>query len=228
MRVMAMDCSSSPCSAAVLADTRLSAEETWEPAGLRNQSIFEAIPALLRKAGVSAADIDLFAAGIGPGAFTALRMACAALAGLALPGGKPVVGIASCEAIALALAEEGAAGPISVIGDARRGRIWHAQYRMEQGWPVVMQAPALFEEASLPEALRGSATVAAPEWQRVADVLARAGTGAATCIERDCAPRASTLARLAAQSFRSGAPAFPAYPLYLTAATLVAPRYPAE
>jgi len=70
--------------------------------------------AALDAAGVSLAEIDRFAAGVGPGSFSGIRAAVASLQGMALPGGKPLVGVSSAAALAFALLTERAARGVAL------------------------------------------------------------------------------------------------------------------
>jgi len=91
--------------------------------------------------GVRPAEITRFAVGLGPGSFSGTRASVAALQGLALPGRRPVLGVASAAAAAfVVLGERLAQGwrtPVAVIGDARRERLWCAVFELAAGRLVV-------------------------------------------------------------------------------------------
>ena len=72
--------------------------------------------------GAGVRDLDQVLVGQGPGSFAGIRAALAFAQGLALPAGKPVVGLPST----LALARDGAR--TAVVGDARRERYWVVIY----------------------------------------------------------------------------------------------------
>lgn len=72
--------------------------------------------------GLSFAEIDEYLVGQGPGSFAGIRAALAFAQGLALPGAKSVVGLPS----AAALVPD--KGLMTVVGDARRERLWVIVY----------------------------------------------------------------------------------------------------
>lgn len=74
----------------------------------------------LADAGVTPADIMHVAAGMGPGAFTGLRIGIAAARAFALGRGIPVVPVASHDAAALRRVDTDAAGRFAIVTDARR------------------------------------------------------------------------------------------------------------
>lgn len=74
----------------------------------------------LEDAGVTPADITHVAAGMGPGAFTGLRIGIAAARAFALGRGIPVVPVPSHDAAALLLLDSNPAGRFAIVTDARR------------------------------------------------------------------------------------------------------------
>jgi len=137
----------------------------------------------LDAAGVSLAEIDRFAAGLGPGSFSGTRAAVAALQGMALPGGKPLVGVSSAAALAFAMLsqrkERGSHTPVAVVGDARRERLWCAVYALQGERLVVCnwagaRPPThtavdftLTTWADLPRHLPPETAVVSPDWERI-------------------------------------------------------------
>jgi len=81
--------------------------------------IFERIAALLARNGLGYADIERVVTTTGPGSFTGLRIGLSAARGIGLARAIPVVGVSSLVALSL-----GAAGPVTVLLDARRGEAY--------------------------------------------------------------------------------------------------------
>jgi tRNA threonylcarbamoyladenosine biosynthesis protein TsaB len=81
--------------------------------------IFGRIAALLERNGLGYADLGRVVTTTGPGSFTGLRIGLSAARGIGLARGIPVVGVSSLVALSL-----GAAGPATVLLDARRGEAY--------------------------------------------------------------------------------------------------------
>jgi tRNA threonylcarbamoyladenosine biosynthesis protein TsaB len=87
---------------------------------------------VLRRAARAFADLDLVAVGLGPGSFTATRVGLATAKGFALAHDLPLVGISSLAAMAWA-SRAPVTGLVCPVLDAKRGEVYGALYRVEQG-----------------------------------------------------------------------------------------------
>ena len=83
---------------------------------------------MFAKAGVSFADLDLVAVGLGPGSFTSLRIGLATAKGIALAHDLPLVGVSSLAAMAWQM-KGLLPGLLCPVTDARRGDLYAAVYR---------------------------------------------------------------------------------------------------
>ena len=107
---------------------------------------------------------DRFVVGLGPGSFSGIRAALAAVRGLALPGGREVRGLPS----PFAYAKD--SGRVAVAGDARRGKFWVVVFdglRVERGF-------ALVEAAGIAHAVPDGCEVASPDGDRIGGALSAA------------------------------------------------------
>jgi len=86
-----------------------------------SRRFFERLNQLLQLAEVEIDEVDLFAVTTGPGSFTGLRVAIAALQGLAFPARKPVYGIDSLDLSALGVR---ISHPLLILLEAGRGEIY--------------------------------------------------------------------------------------------------------
>lgn len=84
------------------------------------------IDSVLRLSGLSLDDIDLYAASVGPGSFTGVRIGVSVIKGFAFVDSKPCVGVSSLDA--LAYGALGCRGIITPVIDARRGTFYTSAY----------------------------------------------------------------------------------------------------
>jgi tRNA threonylcarbamoyladenosine biosynthesis protein TsaB len=211
LNVLAVETSTELCSVALLRGTDLFVEEI-----LAQNRHSELLVAMVRKAlsraHLTAAQMDAYAFGQGPGSFTGIRIACGIVQGMAFAASRPVVPVPSL----LALAEQSNEQRVIAAFDARMGEAYLAAYaRNGDQWDEVI-SPRLADAQSLPP-LPGRSWVASGSgfdqhpWLRDAY---RASV--AMRLEGDL-PRAGAIARLATRAFARGAaiPAERAAPLYL-------------
>ena len=142
------------CSVALLHDGRLLARHAIAPR--RHAEL--ALPwaeALLAEAGLAKSRIDALAVGVGPGAFTGVRLAISLVQGLALGLDRPVLPVSTLAALALPFLED---GPVLAAIDARMGELYLGEFERDGcGLPR-----ALANEALLP--LDAAAAVLAARW----------------------------------------------------------------
>src|SRR5215467_1179499 len=130
MRVMALDTTSRAGSVALVDDGRI----VDERAGDASRTHGERLPGELEALGVEWSTVDVFAVCAGPGSFTGLRIGIATIQGLALVGGRLVVGISALEAVAQLASRDLADGDtIGVWIDAQRSEVFSALYRVAAG-----------------------------------------------------------------------------------------------
>lgn len=195
-----------------------------------------AVSALLAEAGVALSQVDAFAFGRGPGAFTGLRTACSLVQGWALGTGRPVLPIDTLLIVAEAARRAGAVGPVWAVADARMGELYLARYApgattmptLEAGArhtevdPAAVQAPpwqVLEAPALLPlaEGGRRLATATGAVAGRVLRTQAAAFTDLGSRAWPDCEPDGAALAALALAAWHRGesVDAALALPLYV-------------
>ena len=105
----------------------------------------------LEQAGVARDRIDLLAVATGPGAFTGLRIGLAAIQGLAMTLGKPVIGVSALDA----LAEQIIASDVDVLVpwmDAQRGDVFATV--IDRRSNTTLEAPAAANPKALLETWR--------------------------------------------------------------------------
>lgn len=207
MNVLAFDCSTSSCSAAVLADDKVLAWRQVAMARGQAEVLLPMIVETLAEAGLTWAEINLIGVTVGPGTFTGLRIGLAAARGMALASGLPLAGVTTCEAVAHATSAAERQGRTLVVAvDGKRADLFIQPFNADL-------QPLAEADAVMPEAV--GALVAGPFLlagcgaARLAEALPEAVLSAACG-----APDARVVARLAARRWAEGR-ALPPLPLYL-------------
>lgn len=129
--LLALDASSSACSAALIRQQGSASEciarfEFTPRAHTRR--LMPMVDELFAEAGVSAKQLDAVAFGRGPGSFTGLRIAAGAAQGLAFGLGCPLVGISTLRALALQAHRRYHFRHLVTALDARMGEIYVAAW----------------------------------------------------------------------------------------------------
>jgi tRNA threonylcarbamoyladenosine biosynthesis protein TsaB len=136
VRILAIETSAQECSVALAHAAGIVQRSRRAGARVAEQAL-AMIAELLAEQSVTLKQVDAFAFGSGPGAFTGLRVACALVQGLAFAGDRPVVPVGSLRALAYGAcgqvrrADQAAASvPLRVMAatDARMGQIYWAVY----------------------------------------------------------------------------------------------------
>jgi len=205
-----------------------------EPAGARRWTadratpsrIWDEIRGLFSDCAVRPEHVDCYAVGLGPGAYSGLRISLMALRGMALADMKPVIGISSGEAVAAAAFRAMQVDQVAVAGDARRGRLWAAVFRRSNRWPELVRDYALIQPSELGAFAPHGAALLSPDMERIAPLLEAADLGSLTVCAPPSVPDASDVARLAIERFGAGltpGPGQPLRPIYLHPPVFVQP-----
>jgi tRNA threonylcarbamoyladenosine biosynthesis protein TsaB len=200
MKLLAFETATEACSVAVWVDGAV--RERFEIAPRRHAAL--ALPwaeALLAEAGVARRELDAIAVGIGPGAFTGVRLAVALAQGIALGLDLPVVPVSTLRV----LAQSGPADAAQLVAaiDARMGEVYCGAFvRDADGLVSALGAERLLDPAKADFEAAAGAVGVGTGFASAGGVLgSRLGI---TAVHADVLPRASCLARLAAREFAAG------------------------
>lgn len=146
MNILAIDTSTSFASIAVAVDEQIVAESLLNTDRTLSARLVSEIERLITTAGKSIADIDLFAASIGPGSFTGVRGGVATIQGLALAVGKPCAGFSSLALLAMNFSLSHTL--ICPLLDARKSELYAALYDCSAAIPVPRIADCVLPPAT--------------------------------------------------------------------------------
>jgi len=133
VRTLALDTSLPGGSVALRRDGALVLARAGDPAEPHAVRLPGTLIDLVAEDGATLDDVQLLAVGLGPGAFTGLRVGLATMQGLAFATGLPIVGVSGLDALAVE-ARRAAADRECVIGvwlDAGRQEVFAARYRVD-------------------------------------------------------------------------------------------------
>lgn len=135
MRILAFDCATSRCSAALWQDGAIRGHEAVDTAHGATEILVPMLSRVLAAAATGLREIDRLAVTVGPGHFTGLRAGLAVARGLVLATGVPAVAVTTLEAVAAA-----------TDAAARRGRDLLVALDSKRAEPFLQ----LFDERLLP------------------------------------------------------------------------------
>lgn len=212
MKLLALESAAERCSVALWHEGTLSCLEG--PAHLaHSEALLPMVRNLLSVAGVHQSQLDAIAFGMGPGAFTGLRMACGVAQGMALGLGIPVVPVSTL----LALAQGSGCERVVTALDARMNQIYLAAYESVDGRWVSRIAPCLCSPAQLPPLPEGVWLPVGSGAEACEAALMQAWPGQLLPVKPGLLPQAMHVATLGVRDFQSGlaVPPEQAAPLYL-------------
>ncbi|MFZ2974557.1 MAG: tRNA (adenosine(37)-N6)-threonylcarbamoyltransferase complex dimerization subunit type 1 TsaB [Ferribacterium limneticum] len=211
MLILALETSTELGSCALWRDGVV-AERICPPGKSHSETLLPLVRELLAEAGVKVGQLDAIAFGVGPGAFTGLRVACGAAQGLAVAANLPLIPVTSLETMA---AQAGGERVLALL-DARMGEVYSGSYQLIDG-AYVLQGDI---RVSAPDAV---ALPTEPGWIACGNaiaaypVLAERLSVAGIAVQADVLPTATTVVRLAAPRAARGESidAALAVPLYI-------------
>ena len=148
MKCLVLDTALSACSVAIADGGKVLSGRFEKMTKGHAEALLPMIDEVLKDGGLSYTDLDRLAVTVGPGGFTGLRIGLSAARGLALALNRPLAGITSLQAIAVAaFNKSNGDGDIAVAIDARRGQVYFQVFDSNLE-PVSLAAALAPEEAS--------------------------------------------------------------------------------
>ncbi len=131
MKILSLDSTAKVASCAVLDDERLLSLFTVDNGLTHSELLLPMIEDSLKTLKLRISDIDLFAVTVGPGSFTGVRIGAAVIKGLTFGKDKPISPVSTLES--LAYNAKGLSGIIVPVMDARRGQVYTAIFKGNDG-----------------------------------------------------------------------------------------------
>ena len=128
MKILAIECSAKPVSAAVISDGKVIGYAFSDIKLTHSQTLFPIIKSALGAARLTFSDIDAIGVATGPGSFTGLRIGISSAKGLAEPNNLKCVGVSTLMATTYMFRGENAI--ICPVLDARCGQVYNALFEV--------------------------------------------------------------------------------------------------
>ncbi|MBO4694195.1 MAG: tRNA (adenosine(37)-N6)-threonylcarbamoyltransferase complex dimerization subunit type 1 TsaB [Clostridia bacterium] len=128
MNILAIECSTSPVSAAIVSGSKIIGFSYSDVKITHSQTLFPVIRNALTAGRLDFSDIEAIAVAIGPGSFTGLRIGIASAKGLAEPRKLKCVGVSTLLAAAYMFLGENAV--ICPVIDARCSQVYNALFEV--------------------------------------------------------------------------------------------------
>jgi tRNA threonylcarbamoyl adenosine modification protein YeaZ len=209
--VLALDTATPATTAAVVCEGQVLAERRHVDARAHAEVLAPMVADVLAEAGVTARQLDAVGVGVGPGAYTGLRVGLVTALAVGHAVGVPVHGMVTLDVLAAA---SGLAVPFAVVTDARRREVFVARY---DGSGSRVLGPDVMTPAAAAGELGGVPVVGA------------AGTGFAdrfADVRGPELPSAGVLGRLVEAALAAGDELLPAVPVYLRRPDVTVPGAP--
>jgi tRNA threonylcarbamoyladenosine biosynthesis protein TsaB len=214
MKLLALETSTEACSVALVVGGRVLARFRHAPR-LQTELLLPMIDEVLAEAGIALAAVEVLAYSCGPGAFTGVRVAAAAVQALAFARDLPVVAVSSLQTLAQGALRAHGAERVLAVFDARMDEVYAGAYAVRDGLMQPLDADHLCAPAALPATLRGAYFGAGNGFIPHAAALRAQCTFSG--IDADLFPAAEDLVPLALDAFARGEAQAPerALPVYL-------------
>lgn len=151
MKILALDASTEACSAAVIVNQQVVANEYEVAPRQHTQKLLPQVDQVLSNANLTLGDIDAIAFAQGPGAFTGVRIATATAQGLAQAQNLPLIGVSTLAALAWLLLNKSPVGrKVMAVLDARMSEVYCAAFERTESGLAVLSEEQVCAPAKMP------------------------------------------------------------------------------
>ena len=131
MKLLALECSAGPASAAIWEDGKILSSAFVNVKLTHSQTLMPMVESALSSSLTKLEEIEGIAITSGPGSFTGIRIGISAAKGLAMPGNLPCAGLSTLFAIAHNFI--GTDCLVCAVMDARCGQVYHGLFDISEG-----------------------------------------------------------------------------------------------
>lgn len=131
MKILAIECSATACSAAVLSDEKVIASGYVNVKLTHSQTLMPMVENILKSAMMGIDEIEGFAVSAGPGSFTGIRIGISAIKGLAAPRKLPCVAVSTLHSMAANYSDTDCI--VCAVMDARCNQVYNALFDIDGG-----------------------------------------------------------------------------------------------
>lgn len=227
MRILAFDCATSACSAALWDDGRIVARRYEAMDRGHGEFLLPMIGDVMAQAGMEYSDLDLLATTIGPGGFTGMRIGLATARAMALAAQLPCLGVSTLEAVANGIDKaERKTATVLVCLDSKRADIFAQAFAPDlspRGEAAAVLPEDLAVFVDLGKNVDGPVLVAGDVAGRALEALA-GGAVEARLSTAPGTPDATVVCAIAAERWDVNVTISPPRPLYLRPPDAKAPK----
>lgn len=156
MIILGLETSTAVCSVGLFREGMSAIERSLRESHIHSEKLLTLVKEVMDEAGIPLKELDAIAISIGPGSFTGLRIGLSTAKGLSFALGKPIVSVATFEAIAAAgYKRNGGFESIVVLIDAKKEEWYLGRYRLENGIVVPDGPVHITSLGEVSNALRG-------------------------------------------------------------------------
>lgn len=217
MKILSIDTTEAACSAALLHGDEILERFMLAPRQ-HTEKLLPMLDAILAEAQISLTDLDGLGYACGPGSFTGVRIAAAAIQGIAIGAELPVAPVSSLLALAQGAVRQHQANQVLAGFDARMHEVYWASCVLDHnGFMQIQNKELLCAPSKVPIPTQDGWQGAGSAWAEYGDILHNRLNGTVQTTHPSQQVHAQDVARLAKQALLTGdyVNAEQALPVYL-------------
>lgn len=213
MKILGFDTSTEACSVGLYLNGEMTSRFELTPRR-HTECVLPWCDALLEQAQCTKKDLDAIAVGIGPGAFTGVRLAVSLAQGMALGLSIPVVAVSTLACMAQTCQHD---GPIMVLIDARMDECYVGYYQKIEGIVQKIADEQLLAPENIQLPTSGNWIGVGSGFTSYANRIAKSVLSQMRCVDAKALPQPEAFLQLAVAEFNAGNACAPEFvePTYL-------------